>query len=86
MNNLRKYAFIIIAGLLIISLYVFFLRGSGTDTLSQKGLSYYSEKYEITENTKAVVQNYGCHREIHIYEDNQLIMRLGYVFGRVYEI
>lgn len=56
-----------------------------TDELRQIGLEYYVATYGDTE-VEAVVQDFGCHQEIHIYKEGQLIQRIGYGNGQVYEI
>lgn len=63
---------------------------SGTAALSaedlqQIGLEYYAANYGDAE-VEAVVQDFGCHQEIHIYKDGELIKRIGYADGQVYEL
>jgi len=63
--------------------------GTGDNKLSQIGMEYYSETYGAqlgTEGVESVVQNYGCHKEIHIFKDGKLVMRLSYFNGKVYEL
>lgn len=69
--------------------------GSGVvsmEELRQIGLQYYvtslggNASAEATENLDAVAENFGCHQEIYIYQDGQLVMRLGYASGRIYEM
>ncbi|SES98872.1 hypothetical protein SAMN05660297_01110 [Natronincola peptidivorans] len=59
------------------------------NSLNQMAVEYYLDKYgqeagaeEITTNTR----NFGCHREIYVYRDGELVMRMGYANGRMYEI
>lgn len=61
----------------------------GNNDLSQKALEYYMENYgeEIgDEEVEAKVQNFGCHKEIYIFKDNQLVMKLSFANGQMYEI
>jgi hypothetical protein len=89
----------VLVGLLLVVLFFgvqrmglingFSFTGVNGETLSQLGLEYYLENYgdQIEgKNPEAIVQNYGCHREIHIYDGDQLLMRLSYYNGKVYEI
>lgn len=55
-----------------------------TEELKQAGLAYYAQKYG-DDQVEAVVQDFGCHQEIHIYKDGQLVKRLGYAGGQIYE-
>ncbi|TCT16152.1 hypothetical protein EDC18_102168 [Natranaerovirga pectinivora] len=66
-----------------------FLAGTNTDTMRQLGLEYYMDHYGEqvgAEEPEAVIRNFGCHREIHIYEGDQLKIRLSFFNGRVSEI
>jgi len=55
------------------------------EEIRQIGLEYYVSNYGDAE-VEAVVQDFGCHQEIHIYKDGQLIKRIGYAYGQVYEL
>ncbi|MDW7650906.1 MAG: hypothetical protein SCK29_04480 [Bacillota bacterium] len=64
--------------------------GGGGATLSdtelrQIGLEYYVANYNDTD-VEAIVEDFGCHQEIHIYKDGELVKRIGYGNGQVYEI
>jgi len=68
----------------------------GTDVIKTGGgglgdiaLEYYFEKYpEQVENkdVEAVVQNFGCHKEIYIYKNGNRVMRMSYSNGKIYEL
>lgn len=87
-----KYLNIVLIALLIfvgVNRFVLPALGTGNGNLSKIGLEYYVENYGTetgTEGIKSVVQNYGCHQEIHIFKDGELIMRLSYFNGKVYEL
>lgn len=60
-----------------------------TDPKAQAGLRYYLEKtQDDTEisNLEPKVQNFGCHSEIYIYKSGELVMRMAYFGGTIYEI
>lgn len=57
---------------------------AGTD-LAQLGLAYYTDQYGDT-GAEAQLQNLGCHQEVHIYQDGQLVAKIGYQGGQFYEI
>ncbi|AOY77468.1 hypothetical protein [Clostridium formicaceticum] len=55
--------------------------------LSQIALEYYVENYgDDGQEVRAVVRNFGCHQEIHIYKDGELVMKVTYANGQVYEL
>lgn len=99
-NKNNSYLVLLPAALLVI--VVLFIVGSNrteaqrgdssdskTDPVIQEALVYYYDKVgdEVEkENVEAVKKNFGCHFEIHIYYEGELVMRLGYSGGRVYEI
>lgn len=59
-----------------------------TDDVTKKGFDYYMENYgqDVDPSTiEARRVNLGCHFEIHIYESDELVMRLGYA-GKIYEL
>lgn len=63
--------------------------GTPQNTMSQLGLEYYMENYGEdlgSDGVEAVVKNFGCHSEIHIFKNGELLMRLSYFNGKVYEI
>lgn len=92
-NKMKKY-------LIIFTVIAFVLFGFGRmnalkntsrtveKTLSDIGIEYYMEKIgdQGLKDIEAVVRNFGCHREIHIFRDGNLVMRLTYSNGRVYEL
>ncbi len=53
--------------------------------LRQIGLEYYVANYGDV-NVEAVVEDFGCHQEIHIYKEGKIIKRIGYASGELYEI
>ncbi len=87
-----KYLNIALLAVLIIigaNRFIFPMIGGGNDNLSQIGMAYYTENYAEkmgTEGVESRVQNLGCHKEIHIYKDGTLVMRLSYFNGKVYEL
>ena len=87
-----KYLNIVLIALLLfigVQRFVGPVIGTGTNKLSKIGLEYYTETYGAqlgTEGVESVVQNFGCHKEIHIFKDGVLVMRLSYFNGKVYEL
>ena len=61
------------------------ISGVPSEQLRQQGLEYYASATGETAE-KAVVRNFGCHQEILIYKEGEQVMRIGYTFGRLYEI
>ncbi len=57
---------------------------ASTEQIRRAGLEYYAANYG-DEAVEAVVQDFGCHQEIHIYKDGQLIKRLSHYGGRILE-
>ena len=55
------------------------------ESLQQQGLAYYASNTGETAE-EAVVKDFGCHQEIFIYKDGELVMRLAYASGRLFEI
>lgn len=56
-----------------------------TEQLSQQGLEFYVAKYNDTD-VEAQVQDFGCHQEIHIYKNGQLVARISYRGGEFAEL
>ena len=56
-----------------------------TEQLRQLGLKYYAANYGDTA-VEAEVRDFGCHQEIYIIKDGQLILRLAYQGGELYEM
>jgi len=93
-NGISKY--VNIALILLILLFGFnkftsggSVLGAGNENLSKLALEYYLEKNSDQvgqEGLEAIVKNYGCHSEIHIFKNGELVMRTGYSGGQVYEI
>lgn len=54
------------------------------EQMRRAGLDYYRENYG-PEDVEAVVEDFGCHREIHVYRNGELVRRLHYRNGEVYE-
>lgn len=90
--DFSKYLNIVLIGLLlfvVIHRFALPALGQGRDELAEIGLQYYVENYGTSGNTeglKSVVKDYGCHKEIHIYEKGELVMRLSYFNGSIYEL
>ena len=65
------------------------VESSSTDVtgelLQRQGLAYYATSTGDTAG-EAVVEDYGCHQEIFIYKDGELVMRLAYAGGNLFEI
>jgi hypothetical protein len=56
-----------------------------TEELRVIGLNFYVSKYG-DDNVDAVVKDFGCHQEIHIYQGEVLLTRIAYVNGQVFEL
>lgn len=96
----KSYLVLLPAALFVIVLFLMLdssrtqaLKGSQSDSASdpvvEKALVYYYDKAgnDIDkEKVEAVRRNFGCHFEIHVYYDGEVVMRLGYSGGQVYEI
>lgn len=64
-------------------------RNVQSNSLEDIGLDYYLEKYELSEDTEGIeskLQNFGCHQEIHIFRDGELVMRMVYFNNQIYEL
>ncbi|MDF2548236.1 MAG: hypothetical protein K0R93_3134 [Anaerosolibacter sp.] len=60
-----------------------------TNEASQMALEYYLEKYSDPSNPDeayAMKRRYGCHDEIHVYKDEQVVMKAIFTNGKVYEV
>lgn len=90
--DFSKYLNIILIALLIFvgfNRFALPAQGGGNAKLGEIGLEYYVENYGTNgniEGLESVVENYGCHKEIHIFKDGELVMRLTYFNGNVYEL
>lgn len=49
-------------------------------------LEYYRANYSSIDGLQARVEDFGCHQEIAITRDNQLLKRFGYSGGTFYEL
>ncbi len=61
---------------------------NSSEEIVKEGLDYYIEKYgQETDPSllEAKRVDLGCHFEIHIFEEGELVMRLGYA-GKIYEL
>jgi len=65
----------------------------GQDTLSEEelrsiGLQFYGESVPggNLDQVTAQVLDFGCHQEIHIYQEGILVLKVGYSYGQVYRI
>lgn len=64
------------------------VNNSPSEDITKEGLDYYMEKYGQGVDPNLVVAkrvDLGCHFEIHIFEEDELVMRLGYA-GKIYEL
>lgn len=59
--------------------------GGDFESLRQAGLDFYRQNYG-DEAVEAVVEDFGCHQEIHIYRDGQLLNRLIKLNGKISEL
>ncbi len=52
------------------------------------GLQFYLDSTgpADADSVEAILEDFGCHREIHIYKDGLLAMRVGYANGQAYEM
>jgi len=55
------------------------------EQLRRIGLEYYAAKYGDTA-VEAEARDFGCHQEIYILKDGQLVLRLAYRGGELYEL
>lgn len=55
------------------------------EDLRRLGLEYYAANYDDSD-VEAVVRDFGCHQEIHIYKSGQLVKRIAYLDGQLYEL
>jgi len=55
------------------------------ERLRRLGLDFYAARYGDTA-VQAQVRDFGCHQEIYILKDGQLVMRLAYQGGELYEL
>ncbi len=56
---------------------------------SKAALAYYFEKSGTSadaEEVSAMLRRFGCHQEIHVYKNDQLVMKATYANGQIYEI
>lgn len=58
---------------------------SPEELIKQAGLEYYRINYG-DEAVEAVVEDYGCHQEIHIYQNGELKRRLSYSNGIISDL
>jgi hypothetical protein len=62
---------------------------TGETSLADTGLEYYFEKFPDqvgNKDVEAKVQNFGCHKEIYIFQENNRVMSLVYSNGQIYEL
>lgn len=96
-RGIEKYLpIILIALILFVGLNRFVFSNSnqppasaGGNTLEEMAVAYYVENYGEQGNIdelEATVQNFGCHREIYLYQDSQVVLRLAYSNGEFFEI
>ncbi len=61
----------------------------GSSDLGQLGMQFYLDNTGDTddlEGLEAVVRDFGCHQETHIYRDEQLVMRVGFSRGQAFQM
>ena len=58
---------------------------SSLDTLENAALAYYVSEYGDSDVT-IKVNDYGCHQEMEVIKNGNIIMTLGYSNGEVYEV
>ncbi len=85
MNSYLKNFLIVAAIIMLFFLVRPMIGGVSSEQLQQQGLEYYASSTGETADN-ATVRNFGCHQEILIYKDGEQVMRIGYTFGRLYEI
>ncbi len=58
------------------------------EELQRIGFQFYRESSPNAnlDRVEALVVDFGCHQEIHIYKDGVLILKVGYSYGQAYEI
>ncbi len=59
---------------------------SSEDQLALSGLDYYGANFGDTEGLEATVDDFGCHQEISIHRNGEVIRRLSYSNGNFYDI
>ncbi len=59
--------------------------GPSIAELEELGKRYYASNYGDGE-VDVVIEDFGCHIEIYIYEDDELVLSLSYAGGSIYEI
>lgn len=100
-NNKNKLYMVLMPVALLVIVVLFLLDPSrtqatngtqsepGRDPIIEQSLAYYFDQVGEDvdkENVEAVRKSFGCHFEIHIYDEGELVMQLGYSNGQVYEI
>lgn len=58
--------------------------GSSLDAVENAALAYYADTYGDSD-VSIKVNDYGCHQEIEVIKDGNVIMMLGYSNGEIYE-
>ena len=56
------------------------------ERLRRLALEYYAANYSRDAAVEAAVRDFGCHQEIYILKDGQLVLRLAYQGGELYEL
>jgi hypothetical protein len=95
-STLKDYVFIILLAVLVFNGVNNFILGGGcamtgrgaavsAEQLQQMGLEYYAARYGYTA-VEAEVRDFGCHQEIYILKDGQLVLRLAYRGCELYEL
>lgn len=96
LSTLKDYVIIALLAVLVFNLFAHFSPGGGCgmmgggaavseEQLRRLGLEYYAARYGDAA-VEAQVRNFGCHQEIFILKDGQLVLRLAYRRGELYEL
>jgi predicted negative regulator of RcsB-dependent stress response len=81
---------IIVILLIVIGIFSLrFFNSAGTDSTEEKAILYYIENFETNADSRDITAqfvDFGCHSEIHIFENEELAVRFNYQFGRFFKI
>ncbi|MBS3948609.1 MAG: hypothetical protein KGZ57_10030 [Dethiobacter sp.] len=92
LSTFKDYIIVVLLAILVfagVNNHIF-ARSDGSAALSaerlrQRGLEYYAASYGDAA-VEAVVRDFGCHQEIHIYKEGQLVLRITYWGGELYAL
>ncbi|MBT9171724.1 MAG: hypothetical protein DDT21_00092 [Syntrophomonadaceae bacterium] len=87
LSTLKDYVIIALLAVLVFNLFAHMGGGEAVseEQLRRLGLEYYAARYGNAA-VEAQVRNFGCHQEIFILKDGQLVLRLAYRRGELYEL